>query len=114
MFRRAEVLVVCASANMDLGSVEASKPQIEEQAKELAQVLKPMVETKKVFVVDPVAGPLVKEAPGGHHWAMVRQRMKKVAKETKATWISLDALNWKPDEDVDEDYIHLQQPAQKR
>ena len=47
MFAKAEVLVVAAGANMDLGSVEASKPQIELQAQELTQVLQPMVEASK-------------------------------------------------------------------
>ena len=57
-------------------------------------------------MVDPVTGPLVKEAPGGHHWAMVRQRMKKVAKEAKASWVSLQHVEWIPEEDIADDGIH--------
>ena len=43
---------------MDRGTVEASKSFVEEQAKELTKVLKPMAETtKKIFIVDPVIRP---------------------------------------------------------
>ena len=106
MFEKAEVLVVAAGANMDRGTVEASKPFVEEQAKELTQILKPMAETKKIFVVDPVVGHLIKEEPAGQHWAMVRSRMKKVSKEAKANWISLEDVPWKPEEDLAEDGVH--------
>ena len=115
MFAQAEVLVVAAGANMDFGLMEESKPQVKAQAQKLIQVLKPMTElTKKVFIVDPVAGKLVKEAPGGHHWAMVRQKMKKVAKDTKFTWISLESLDWQPEEDVDEDFVHYTAAGTKK
>ena len=107
IFAQAEIVAVHAGANMDLGSVEDSKPHVEAQAQELVRTLKPLVEAeKKVFVIDPVAGPLVKEAPGGHHWALIRKRMKQVAKESKATWISLQHVDWVPEEDVDNDGTH--------
>ena len=107
IFAQANIVAVHAGANMDLGSVEDSKPHVEHQARELVQTIKPLVDAeKKVFVVDPVAGPLVKEAPGGHHWAMVRQRMKKVAKEAKASWVSLQHVEWTPEEDIADDGIH--------
>ena len=114
MFEKAEVLVVAAGSNMDLGTVEASKPYVEEQAKELTKVIKPMAETKKVFIVDPLVGTLDKDEPAGQHWAMVRQRMKKVSKEAKATWISLEAVQWKPEEDVAEDGTHYTPAGTKK
>ena len=104
---QAEVIAIQVGANMDLGSVEISKPHVDAQINELVQVVKPLVEAeKKVFIIDPVAGPLVKEAEGVDHWAMVRQRMKKVAKRTGATWISLANINWIPEEDIHEDHVH--------
>ena len=107
ILQQADIIAIQAGANMDLGSVEISKPHVEAQANELVQVVKPLVEAqKKVFIIDPVAGPLVKDAPGVDHWAMVRQRMKKVAKRTNATWISLNDCGWVPEEDVHEDLAH--------
>ena len=115
IFEKADTLVIHAGANMDYGSVETSKPHLEEQTRELVQVVKPMAETgKKVFLVDPVAGPLVKEAPGGDHWAMVRSRMKRAAKEMKADWVSLEHLNWIPEEDVAEDGHHYSAKGTKK
>ena len=115
IFSQAEVLVIHAGANMDLGSPAISKPFIEDQAAELVKVVKPMVEAdKKVFVVDPVAGPLVKESEGGQHFAMVRSRMKKVALEAKAEWVSLEKLDWKPQEDVSEDCTHYTAAGTKK
>ena len=107
IFEKAETLVIYAGANMDMGSVEKSKPHIEAQAQELTQVLGPLVEAeKKVFVVDPVCGPLVKEAPGADHWALLRSRMKKVAKKIKGEWVSLENVNWVSEEDVAPDGVH--------
>ena len=114
MFEKAEVLVIAAGSNMDRGTVEASKPFVEDQAKELVQVLKPMAETKKIFIVDPLPGRLNKEESAGHHWAMLRQRMKKVAKEAKATWVSLEAVDWNPEEDVGEDCVHYTAAGTKK
>ena len=114
MFEKAEILVVAAGSNMDRGTVEASKPFVNDQAKELTKVLKPMVETKKVFVLDPVVGSLQKDQPGGDHWGMVRSRMKKVAKECKATWISLEPVDWRPDEDLLEDGVHYTSAGTKK
>ena len=115
IFEKAETLVIHAGANMDYGAAETTKPLLEEQARELVQVVKPMAETgKKVFVVDPVAGPLVKEAPGGDHWAMVRSRMKKAAKEMNAEWVSLENLNWIPEEDIAEDGHHYSAKGTKK
>ena len=92
---------------MDLGSVEASKPHLQAQAQELVNVMKPLVDAEKnVFIVDPVAGKIVKEASGGHHWAMIRQRMKKVAKETKAHWVSLQNLDWVAEDNIADDGTH--------
>ena len=107
IFSQADIVVVNAGANMDLGSVEASKPHLDAQAKELVNVVKPLVDAEKsVFIVDPVTGPLIKEAPDGHHWAMVRKRMKNVAKETKAHWVSLQNVEWVAEEDVADDGTH--------
>ena len=106
MFQKAEVLIVAAGANMDRGTVESSKPFVEDQALELTKVLKPMVDTKKIFVVDPVVGPLNKSDSAGDHWAMVRQQMRKVANKCKATWVSLEGVDWKPEEDVGDDHVH--------
>ena len=107
IFAQADVVAIHAGANMDLGSVAESKPHVEFQAQELVKVAKPLVQAEKhVFIIDPIAGPLVKEDPGGHHWAMVRQRMKRVAKETKATWVSLQNIEWVPEEDISDDGIH--------
>ena len=114
MFEKAEILVIAAGSNMDCGTVEASKPYVEDQARELTQVIKPMAETKKVFIVDPHVGGLNKEEPAGHHWAMVHQWMKKVSKEAKATWISLEAVKWKPEEDVAEDGTHFTPAGTKK
>ena len=115
IFAQADIVAIHAGANMDLGSVEASKPQLAAQTQELVDVIKPLVEAEKsVFVVDPIAGALVKEAPGGHHWAMVRQRMKKVAKETKSHWISLQNVNWVAKEDIAEDGIHYSKSGTKK
>ena len=107
IFSDAKVIAIHAGANMDLGSVEESKPQFNAQVEELVKVVKPLVEAdKSVFIVDPVAGPLVMEAPGSDHWAMVRSRMKKAAKEAKSHWVSLQNLDWIAEEDIDEDGIH--------
>ena len=38
---------------------------------------------------------------------MVRNRMKKVAKKTHSTWISLANIPWVPEEDVMEDGTHF-------
>ena len=110
LLQQADIIVIQAGANMDLGSVEVSKPHVDDQVKELVQVVKPLVEAqKKVFIIDPVAGPLVEDAEGMDHWAMIRQRMKKVAKKTKATWISLTHCDWIPEVDVHEDRAHYSQ-----
>ena len=115
IFAQADVIAIHAGANMDLGSVEESKPHVEFQAQELEKVTQPLVDAEKhVFIIDPVAGPLVKEDPGGHHWAMVRQRMKRVAKKTKATWISLQNIDWVPEEDVADDGIHFTKSGTKK
>ena len=115
IFSQANVVALHAGANMDLGSVEESKPHVEFQAQELEKVAKPLVDAEKsVFIIDPVAGSLVKEAPGGHHWAMVRQRMKRVAKETKATWISLQNVDWVPEEDIADDGTHYTTSGTKK
>ena len=115
IFQKAEVLVVHAGANMDYGAIETSKSHLEDQARELVQVVKPLVESdKKVFVVDPVAGPLVKEAPGADHWAMVRARMKRAAKEMKADWISLEHLQWNRENDIAEDGVHYSPSGTKK
>ena len=107
ILRQAEIVVIQAGANMDLGSVEISKPHVDAQLNDFVQVVKPLVDAeKRVFIIDPVAGPLVKEAEGVDHWAMVRQRMKKAAKRSKATWISLTNIDWIPEEDVNEDQAH--------
>ena len=110
IMRQAEVIAIQTGSNMDLGSVEISKPQVEHQANELVKVVKPLVEAnKKVFIIDPVAGPIPDEAPCADHWAMVRQRMKKVAQKTKASWISLAQADWIPEEDIHEDRVHYSQ-----
>ena len=114
IFRQAEIVAIQAGGNMDSGSVEVSKPQVEAQANELVKVVKPLVEAKKVFIIDPVAGPIPKEAPTADHWAMVRQRMKKVAKKSKATWISLNHADWVPEEDIHEDRVHYSQSGAKK
>ena len=115
IFAQADVVVIHAGANMDLGSVEESKPHVEYQAQELVKVAKPLVDAEKeLFIIDPVAGPLVKEDPGGHHWAMIRQRMKRVAKETKATWISLQNIDWIPEEDISDDGTHYSTSGTKK
>ena len=110
IMRQAEIIVIHAGANMDLGSVEISKPEVNAQSNELEKVVKPLVESKKkVFIIDPVAGPIPREASCADHWAMVRQRMKKVAKNAKASWISLNHADWVPEEDVHEDQNHYSQ-----
>ena len=115
IFSQAEIVAIHAGANMDLGSVEASKPHLQEQALELVNVIKPLVDAdKKVFVIDPVAGPLFKEAPGGHHWAMVRQRMKRAAKEARANWVSLQNIDWVAEEDVADDGTHFSTSGTKK
>ena len=115
IFRQAEIVAIQAGGNMDSGSVEVSKPQVEAQANELVKVVKPLVEAKKkVFIIDPVAGPIPEEAPTADHWAMVRQRMKKVAKKSKATWISLNHADWVPEEDIHEDRVHYSQSGAKK
>ena len=107
MFRQAEVLAIHAGANMKMGTVEETKPHLEFQAKELETIVKPLVESqKKVFLIDPVPGKLDKEDANGHLWAMVRSRMRKVSKETKSTWVSLENIPWKPEEDLEEDGVH--------
>ena len=107
LFRQADVVAIHAGANMDYGSPEASKPHLEAQAQELEKVVKPLVEAqKKVFFIDPVAGKIPEQADGADQWAMVRSRMRKVAKKTNSTWISLNDLDWVPEEDVHEDHIH--------
>ena len=107
MFKQADVLAIHAGANMSYGTFEESKSQLEAQTKELEQVVKPLVNTdKKVFIVDPVPGQLDKESTGGQHWAMVRSRMKKVSKETKANWVSLENIPWVHAEDVEDDEVH--------
>ena len=106
-FKNAEVLVVVAGANMSYGSIEATKPHLEHQAQEMEEVLAPLVEAStKVFVVDPVPGPLKQEDPSGNHWTLIRSRMRKVAQKTKAHWVSLAGITWKEEEDVDKDEIH--------
>ena len=115
IMRQAEIIAIQTGANMELGSVEVSKPQVEAQANELVKVVKPLVDAKKkVFIIDPVAGPIPEEAPEADHWAMVRQRMRKVAKITKATWISLTQANWIPEEDVHEDRVHWSQSGTRK
>ena len=107
IFKQADALVIHAGANMDMGSIEKSKPHIEAQAQELGQVLGELVEAKKkVFVIDPVCGPLIKEAPGADHWAIVRSRLKKTAKKVKAEWVSLNDLKWVAEEDFASDGRH--------
>ena len=103
---KAEVLIVAAGANMDYGSVEASKPHLEFQAQEIQQVIAPLVEAKtKVFLVDPIEGPILKEDPSFEFWTMLRSRMRKVAKTVKAEWVSLAGIEWKA-EDLEEDDVH--------
>ena len=110
LFAQADTVVVHAGGNMDLGSVAASKPHLEAQTAELTQVLAPLKEASKtIFVVDPVVGNAIKDAPGCDHWAMVRARMKKVAKKAKAEWISLNDVKWVAEEDVTQDGIHWSQ-----
>ena len=107
IFKQAEMLVVQAGANMDMGSVEKSKPHIKAQAEEMGQMLDKLVDADiKVFVVDPICGPWIKEAPGADHWAIVRSRMKKTAKKSKAEWISLEGLDWVAEEDFAQDGVH--------
>ena len=107
IFAQAEAIAIHAGANMDMGSVESSKPHLEAQAKELAKVVTPLVEAaKNVFVIDPIAGKHLKEAENADHWAMVRKRMKRVAQETKAQWVSLENIDWIAEEDVAEDGHH--------
>ena len=105
-FKKAEVLVISAGANMSYGSVEAAKPHVELQAQELQQVVAPLVEAKtKVFFLDPVEGPLLQEDPSYELWAMLRSRMRKAAKNVKAEWISLAGIEWK-EEDLEADEVH--------
>ena len=106
IFKQADTLIIHAGANMEMGSVEKSKPHIEAQTKELEQVLGELVDEKKVFIVDPICGPLVKEAPGSDHWAIVRSRLKKCANKIKANWISLNDLKWVAEEDTAADGVH--------
>ena len=116
IFEKADVLAIHAGANMDLGCPEISKPYLEEQAAELVKVVKPMMEKegRKAFIVDPISGPLLKDEPGGQHWAMVRSKMKKVAKEIKAEWVSLEGLEWKPEEDLGDDGVHYTASGTKK
>ena len=107
IFKQADALIIHAGANMDMGSVETSKPHIEYQTEELGKVLGELVEhKKKVFIVDPICGQWVKEAPGADHWAILRSRLKKLAKKTKSEWVSLDAIKWVAEEDVAADGVH--------
>ena len=106
-FKKAEVLVLAAGANMtSYGSVEAAKPHLELQVQELQQVVTPLIEaTTKVFLVDPVEGPLLKEDPSYELWSLLRTKMKKTAKKMKAEWVSLAGIEWK-EEDVEADEVH--------
>ena len=106
IFKQAETLIIHAGANMEMGTIEKSKPHIEAQAEELEQVLGEMGEEKQVFIVDPICGPLIKEAPGADHWAIVRSRLKKTAKKIKANWISLNNVKWVAEEDTAADGVH--------
>ena len=115
LFRQADVVAVHAGANMDYGSPEASKPYLEAQATELEKVVKPLVEAqKKVFFIDPVAGKIPQQADKADHWAMVRSRMRKSAKKTNSTWISLNDLDWIPEEDYHEDQHHYTESGTKK
>ena len=107
IFSKAETVIVHTGANMDLGSVEASKPHLEAQAQELTKVLAPIsAASKHVFVVDPVVGPVVEDTPGSDHWAMMRSRMRKVAAKAKAEWITLHGVEWNEEEDLAPDGTH--------
>ena len=115
IFAQAEAIAIHAGANMDLGSVEASKPHLEAQATELTKVVTPLVEAaKNVFIIDPIAGQHVKEAPNADHWAMVRKRMKKVAQQTKAEWVSLENIGWVAEQDIAEDGHHYSASGTKK
>ena len=107
LFQHANIVAIHAGSNMDLGTVEESKPHIEAQAAELVQVVKPLVEAeKKVYIVDPVVGPLIKEDRGGDHWALVRATMKRTASKCKASWVSLEHVDWDTETDVLDDGVH--------
>ena len=114
LFAKADVVVVVAGANMSYGSVEVSKPHLEYQASEMTKVLAPLVEAqKKVFVVDPVPGPIIKE-PGGDHWSLIRAGMKKVARKAKAEWIPLHEVPWNAGVDLEEDQIHYSRAGTRK
>ena len=115
LFKQAKVVAIHAGGNMDYGSPEASKPHSEAQALEMEKVVKPLVEAeKKVFFIDPVAGKIPEGADMADHWAMVRSRMRKTAKKTKSTWISLNDLDWVPEEDTHEDRVHYTESGTKK
>ena len=115
LFRQAEVVAIHAGSNMDYGSPETSKPHLEAQAQELEKVVKPLVDAqKKVFFIDPVAGKIPDQADSSDHWKMVRKRMRKVAQKTNSTWISLNDLDWVPEEDVHTDHVHYSVSGTKK
>ena len=115
LFKQADIVAIHAGANMDYGSPEASKPHLEAQALEMESVVKPLVDSnKQVFFIDPVAGKIPEQAESSDHWAMVRSRMRKTAKKTEATWISLNDLDWVPEEDVHDDHVHYTESGTRK
>ena len=107
IFKQAETLIIHAGANMEMGSVDKAKPHIEAQTEELGQMLGELMgDDKKVFIVDPICGPWIKEAPGADHWAIIRSRIRKMAMKIKAEWVSLDHVDWIAEEDVATDGVH--------
>ena len=45
---------------------------------------------------------------------MIRSRMKKVAKNLKATWVTLQHVDWVAEEDVADDGIHFSKAGTKK
>lgn len=90
---RCDVMAIFAGTNMDKGSVQDSKNHLVAKNHELTNVVLPLVESGcKVFVVDPVPGPIDVEQDGGDHFNMVRAQMKKAAKGMKAKWVTLNDI----------------------
>ena len=101
----AEVLVVVAGQNMGGDSIGAVKQAAASQAKELAKVMEPYHADKKLFVVDPSAGPGL-EGERGDETRFLRAEMRRCAERAGAAYISLESLIF-DDDDIHADGVHF-------
>jgi hypothetical protein len=112
----ADIVVVHAGHNMDRGNDEETDREIRLQTDELVKVVQPLAERKRVFVLDPVVGSIPDETTASeleeeekkkaNHGRTIRGAMKRASGLMGADFVSLKAMDFDPNTDIEEDKIH--------